>query len=142
MTYLILKFIHLLGTILIGLGLIGIWMSDLRSRQLHELNAFAEAVRNIAVFYDGVVVPRALLLLASGSWIIIEFYGGWDFHARSLVARNSRAFRLRVYRGKYSDPPLLHAATAHHARSFADRRDYTGAREGLGRRDSHFYPFP
>ncbi|EDZ65738.1 hypothetical protein NOC27_2418 [Nitrosococcus oceani AFC27] len=54
-------------------------MSDLRSRQLRELNVFAEAVRNIAVFYDGVVVPGALLLLISGSWMIVKFYGGWDF---------------------------------------------------------------
>lgn len=79
MTYLLLKFVHLLGAILMGAGLIGVWMSDLRSRQLHELNALAEVVRNIAVFYDGLVVPGALLLLASGSWMIIEFHGGWSF---------------------------------------------------------------
>jgi hypothetical protein len=34
---------------------------------------FAEAVRNIALFYDGLVVPGALLLLGSGTWMIIEF---------------------------------------------------------------------
>lgn len=79
MDYLLLKFLHLLGAILIGAGLIGVWMSDLRSRQLRELNALSEAVRNIAVFYDGVVVPGALLLLASGSWMIVAFYGGWNF---------------------------------------------------------------
>jgi uncharacterized membrane protein len=79
MTYAILKFAHILGAILIGAGLIGVWMSDLRSRQLRNLNAFAEAIRNIAVFYDGVVVPGALILLASGTWMIIEFFGGWGF---------------------------------------------------------------
>ncbi|MGC1955904.1 MAG: DUF2269 domain-containing protein [Gammaproteobacteria bacterium] len=79
MTYLLLRFVHLLGAILMGAGLIGVWMSDLRSRQLRELNALAEAVRNIAVFYDGLVVPGAFLLLASGTWMIIEFYGGWNF---------------------------------------------------------------
>ena len=36
-------------------------------------------MRNIAVFYDGVVVPGALLLLGSGSWLIASFYGGWAF---------------------------------------------------------------
>jgi len=40
---------------------------------------FAEAVRFIAVFYDGVVVPGALILLVSGTWFTIKFYGGWDF---------------------------------------------------------------
>ena len=54
-------------------------MSDLRSRQLHELASFSEAVRNIAVFYDGLVVPGALLLLISGTWMIVQFYGGWNF---------------------------------------------------------------
>ena len=79
MTYALLKFAHLLGAILIGGGLIAVWFSDLRSRQLRELPAFAEAVRNIAVFYDGVVVPGAILLLISGTWLIVDFYGGWRF---------------------------------------------------------------
>ncbi len=79
MTYELLKFTHLLGAILIGAGLIGVWLSDLRSRQLRELNTFAEAIRNIAVFYDGVVVPGALILLGSGTWMIVEFFDGWNF---------------------------------------------------------------
>ncbi|MDE3243907.1 MAG: DUF2269 domain-containing protein [Nitrospirota bacterium] len=79
MTYALLKFAHILGAILIGAGLIGVWVSDLRSRQSRDLPRFSEAVRNIAVFYDGVVVPGALLLLASGAWIIVEFFGGWNF---------------------------------------------------------------
>jgi uncharacterized membrane protein len=74
-----LKFLHLLGAILMGGGLIGVWMSDLRSRQLRELQSFSEAVRNIAVFYDGLVVPGALLLLFSGTWMIVRFFGGWSF---------------------------------------------------------------
>lgn len=79
MTYNLLKFIHILGAILMGSGLVGVWMADLRSRQLRELHQFAEAVRNIAVFYDGLVVPGALLLLASGTWLIVEFYDGFAF---------------------------------------------------------------
>jgi uncharacterized membrane protein len=79
MTYELLKFAHLVGLALISGGLIGVWIFDLRSRQLADLPLFAEAVRNIAVFYDGVVVPGALLLLASGTWLIVSFYGGWAF---------------------------------------------------------------
>ena len=79
MTYELLKFAHLVGLALISGGLIGVWIFDLRSRQLADLPLFAEAVRNIAVFYDGVVVPGALLLLASGTWMIASFYGGWAF---------------------------------------------------------------
>jgi len=79
MTYSLLKFAHALGAVLIGAGLIGVWLADLRSRQVRELGQFAEAVRNIAVYYDGVVVPGALLLLGSGTWLIVQFFGGWDF---------------------------------------------------------------
>lgn len=62
MTYPLLKFFHLLGLTLMGAGLIGVWFADLRR-----------------VFYDGVVVPGALLLLGSGTWLIVTVYGGWAF---------------------------------------------------------------
>lgn len=79
MTYPLLKFFHLLGLTLMGAGLIGVWVADVRSRQVRELPIFAEAVRNIRVFYDGLVVPGALLLLASGTWLTVTVYGGWAF---------------------------------------------------------------
>jgi uncharacterized membrane protein len=79
MSYSILRFLHLIGMMLIGAGLIGVWYEDLRSRQMRDLLLFAEAVRQIAVFYDGMVVPGAILLLGSGSWMIMTIYGGWAF---------------------------------------------------------------
>jgi len=78
-TYPILKLVHLLGLTLMGEGLIGVWYADFRSRQVRELPVFAEAVRNIAVLDDGLVVPGALLLLGSGTWLIVTVYGGWAF---------------------------------------------------------------
>jgi hypothetical protein len=78
-TYPVLKFLHLLGLTLMGAGLIGVWYADLRSRQVRELPVFAEAVRSIAVLYDGLVIPGALLLLGSGTWLIATVYGGWAF---------------------------------------------------------------
>jgi hypothetical protein len=62
-----------------GAGLIGVWYADLRSRPVRELPVFAEAVRSIAVLYDGLVIPGALLLLGSGTWLIVTVYGGWAF---------------------------------------------------------------
>jgi uncharacterized membrane protein len=79
MTYPLLNLAHIIGAILIGSGLIGVWLNDMRSRQSRDLTRFSEAVRNIAVFYDGLVVPGAILLVISGSWLISEFYGGWNF---------------------------------------------------------------
>ncbi len=79
MEYSLLKYFHILGAVLMGAGLIGVWLSDLRSRQHRDLIRLSEAVRNIAVFYDGVVVPGALILLASGTWFTIKYYGGLGF---------------------------------------------------------------
>jgi predicted integral membrane protein DUF2269 len=62
-----------------GAGLVGVWYADLRSRQVRDLPLFAEHVRMVAVFYDGLVVPGALLLLGSGAWLIVTVYGGWAF---------------------------------------------------------------
>lgn len=79
MEYSLIKYFHVLGAVLMGAGLVGVWLTDLRSRQHRDLIRFSEAVRYIAVFYDGVVVPGALILLASGSWFTIQYYGGLDF---------------------------------------------------------------
>ena len=79
MEFLILKYLHVLGAVLMGAGLIGVWLADLRSRQEQDLIRFSEAVRYIAVFYDGVVVPGALILLFSGTWLTFQYFGGWDF---------------------------------------------------------------
>lgn len=86
MTYSILRFAHLVGFMLIGAGLIGVWITDLRSRQIRDLVLFAEAVRNIAVFYDGIVVPGAIILLISGAWMTAEVWGGWGFMQQPWLA--------------------------------------------------------
>ncbi len=86
MTYSLLRFAHLVGLMLIGAGLIGVWISDLRSRKMRDLALFAESVRNIAVFYDGVVVPGAIILFASGAWMTAEVWGGWGFMQQPWLA--------------------------------------------------------
>ena len=75
----LLRFAHMLGLTLMGAGLIGVFTCDMRSRQTKDLKLFSQLVTLIAVFYDGVVVPGALLLLASGTWLIVQYYDGWAF---------------------------------------------------------------
>jgi uncharacterized membrane protein len=77
--YLWLRFAHLVGLMLMSAGLIGVFIADIRSRQVRDVRLFAQAITFITVFYDGLVVPGALLLLASGTWLIAGYYGGWDF---------------------------------------------------------------
>lgn len=77
--FFLLRFAHLIGFMLMSAGLFGVFVADMRSRQIREVKLFAQAVTFIGVFYDGLVVPGALLLLASGTWLIISYYGGWGF---------------------------------------------------------------
>lgn len=77
--FLLLRFAHLVGLMLMSAGLIGVFVADMRSRQVLDLKLFAQAVTFIAIFYDGLVVPGALLLLASGTWLIVSYYDGWQF---------------------------------------------------------------
>jgi uncharacterized membrane protein len=77
--FLLLRFAHFVGLMLISAGLIGVFVADMRSRQVRDVRLFAQAVTFVAIFYDGVVVPGALLLLASGTWLIVSYHDGWKF---------------------------------------------------------------
>jgi uncharacterized membrane protein len=99
MTYPILRFLHLLGLTVMGAGLLGVWYGDLRSRQVRDLVLFAEAVRTIAVLYDGLVVPGALLLLGPGTWLIVTFYGGWAFLGMPWLAGMVALFAFEFIEG-------------------------------------------
>jgi hypothetical protein len=82
-----------------GAGLIGVWYADLRSRQVRDLALFAESVRQVAVFYDGLVVPGALLLLGSGTWLIATAYGGWAFLRMPWLAGMVALFAFEFVEG-------------------------------------------
>ncbi len=99
MTYLILRYVHLLGLTLMGAGLIGVWYADLRSRQVRHLPLLVEMVRQIAVFYDGLVVPGALLLLGSGAWLTTTVYGGWAFLGQPWLAGMVALFAFEFIEG-------------------------------------------
>jgi hypothetical protein len=82
-----------------GAGLIGVWYADLRSRQVHHLELFAESIRQVAVFYDGLVVPGALLLLGSGTWLTVTVYGGWAFLGMPWLAGMVALFAFEFIEG-------------------------------------------
>ena len=77
--FLLLRFAHLIGLMFISAGLIGVFVTDMRSRQVHDVKLFAQTVSFIALFYDGLVVPGALILFASGTLLIMKYYDGWSF---------------------------------------------------------------
>jgi hypothetical protein len=95
----LLRFAHLIGLTLIGAGLIGVFVCDMRSRQLDDLNLFGQAVSLIALFYDGLVVPGALLLLGSGAWLIVEYHNGWAFWQTPWLAGMVALFAFEFIEG-------------------------------------------
>jgi uncharacterized membrane protein len=97
--FLLLRFAHLVGLMLMSAGLIGVFVADMRSRQIRDVKLFAQAVTFIGVFYDGLVVPGALLLLASGTWLIVSYYGGWGFLNVPWLAGMVLLFALEVIEG-------------------------------------------
>jgi uncharacterized membrane protein len=99
MEFELLRFAHLIGLVLMGTGLIGVFVSDLRSRQTKDLHLFAQAVSFIALYYDGLVVPGALLLLGSGTWLIVQYHGGWAFLAEPWLAGMVFLFALEFVEG-------------------------------------------
>lgn len=70
--YLLLRLAHILGFILLGGGLLAVFVSELRAYGTRDVHVFAEAAWYTAVFYDGLVVPGALLVGGSGLWLILE----------------------------------------------------------------------
>lgn len=79
MIYLVAKFAHLVGLTMIASGLIGVFVTDMRSRQLTELKTYAEVFRSTSVFYRGLVTPGGIVLLISGTYLVAEYHGGWEF---------------------------------------------------------------
>lgn len=60
MTYALLKLAHIIGAVLIGSGLIGVWLSDLRCRPSRELVRFSKPLETSACFTTESLFPALL----------------------------------------------------------------------------------
>jgi uncharacterized membrane protein len=70
--YSLLKLGHILGFILLGGGLLAVFMSELQAYRTSSLQVFAEASRYTAVFYDSFVISGAILVGVSGFFLILD----------------------------------------------------------------------
>ena len=124
MSHDLLRFAHLVGVLLMGGGLLAVFMADLHGRPCRDAAAYAEAAALVARCYDALVVPGALLLAAAfqGSavvdqpWLLamivlftLEFIEG------NTITR--LAFR-RLRRLSRTDDPALAAARASRLAAF------------------------
>lgn len=70
--YTLLRFLHFIGFIFIGGGLLAVWVSEWRGYSAKRPVIFAESAVYTAILYDFVVVPGALIILATGPLMIWE----------------------------------------------------------------------
>src|SRR5918995_6104367 len=70
--YLLLRLSHIAGFILLGGGLLAVFVSELRAHTTDDVHVFAEAAWYTAIFYDALVLPGALLVGVSGLLLIFE----------------------------------------------------------------------
>lgn len=82
--YTLLRFGHIIGFILLGGGLLAVFISELRAYRTNDMKIFAEAARYTAIFYDSLVISGALLVGISGLFLVLELGLGF-FEAPWLV---------------------------------------------------------
>jgi hypothetical protein len=84
--YLLLRLGHIAGFILLGGGLLAVFVSELRAHTTDEVHVFTEAAWYTAIFYDALVLPGALLVGLSGLLLIFELgLGFFEALARRYV---------------------------------------------------------
>ncbi len=81
--YTLLKFGHIVGFILLGGGLLAVFISELQAYRTTDIKVFVEASRYTAIFYDSLVISGALLVGISGLFLILEL--GLGFFAEPWV---------------------------------------------------------
>jgi|OM-RGC.v1.015503668 uncharacterized membrane protein len=71
-TYSLLKFVHVLGFLMMGGGLLGVFISEWRAFATNNLYVFTEAARYTVILRFSLVVPGALVVLISGTILIFH----------------------------------------------------------------------
>lgn len=75
--YPLLRLAHVAGFILLGGGLLAVFVSEWRAYRTRDPGVFAEAARYTALFYDALALPGAVLIGISG-WLLVRDLGlGW-----------------------------------------------------------------
>ncbi len=92
MTYPILVLAHLVGALLLGAGIVGGIVAGERARRARSLAELLAALRLAARSRQRVLLPGVVLLVASGSWLIAGYHGGWRFLSVPWLAGMVLAF--------------------------------------------------
>jgi uncharacterized membrane protein len=142
-SYLLLRFVHITGFISLGGGLLAVFISELRAYRTTNVTAFAEAAWYTATFYDALVVPGAVLVGASGLFLVFEL--GLGFLSEPWLAGMWGLFLFEFIEGNTVTRvqfrrTLRRSRQAHKTGGLTDR-DREEARTLLGR-VTHFLDLP
>lgn len=74
----VLKLMHVLALVVLGAGLIGVLVSDLRARRAAEFALLLDSIEAMLTFYYRLVMPGSLMILLSGFSMVFGYYG-WAF---------------------------------------------------------------
>jgi uncharacterized membrane protein len=142
-TYLLLRMVHIVGFILLGGGLLAVFVSELRAYRTTDLHRFAEAAWYTATFYDGLVVPGAVLLALSGVLLVLEL--GLGFFSEPWLVGMWGLFLFEVIEGntvtRAQFRRTLRRSREARARGRLTDRDRDEARSLLGQ-VTHFLDLP
>jgi uncharacterized membrane protein len=95
--YTALRFSHILGFILLGGGLLAVFVSELRAHRTRDIHIFAEAAWYTATFYDGLVLPGAIAVGLSGLLLTLEL--GLGFFAEPWLVGMWALFLFELVEG-------------------------------------------
>lgn len=99
MLHTVLKFAHIIGALMLGGALVGVWITERRSRRTRDVARVAGNLHLGAMLHQRLLLPGALLLFVSGSWLIAAFYGGWEFIHIPWLAGMALLFLIETVRG-------------------------------------------
>ena len=141
--YLLLRLVHIVGFITLGGGLLAVFVSELRAYRTEDVNRFAEAAWYTATFYDGLVLPGAVLVGLSGLLLILEL--GLGFFTEPWLVGMWGLFLFEVIEGNTITRAQFQRALRRSREALATGRltglDREEARTLLGR-VTHFLDVP
>lgn len=119
--YLLLRYLHFIGFILLGGGLVAVFVSECRGYGARRAVVFIEAAYYTAILYDYVVVPGAIIMATTGPLLIwmlgLNYFDTpwltamwalflFEFIEGNTITRVQFRRTLRVSRALPEDQPL------------------------------------
>lgn len=79
MSHQVLLAAHLLGAAALGAAIVALWWNDRRVARAGDCGTLADAGRRAQAIVQRLLLPGVLLLASSGVWLVMRYYGGWNF---------------------------------------------------------------